>query len=155
MVYETCIILKLYKLLYIIVGTCISWRPYKVLYIRIRSCIILKAIQMNALKCRTLASSMLLWTHTPQHKHIFSLSPIMNWTMCGRCSSSALNRMSTWTCEFMDKTPQTPEEHLVMMIDKAQKTNLHCISKASGSVSSDWLSVKAKKFQDGDQFNRL
>ena len=27
---------------------------------------------MNALKCRTLATKMLLWTHTPQHKQKFS-----------------------------------------------------------------------------------
>ena len=42
----------------------------------------------------------------------------------GVVSSSARNRISTWTCEFMDKTPQIAEEQLVMTIDKAQETKL-------------------------------
>ena len=47
--------------------------------------------------------------------------------MCGRLgvlSSSARDRIHTWTCEFMDKTPQIAEEQLVMTIDKAQETKL-------------------------------
>ena len=42
----------------------------------------------------------------------------------GVVSSSARDRISTWTCEFMDKTPQIAEEQLVMTIDKAQETKL-------------------------------
>ena len=37
-------------------------------------------------------------------------------------SSSA--QIRTWTCEFMDKTPQIAEEQLVMTIDIAQETKL-------------------------------
>ena len=67
---------------------------------------------------------MLLWTHTPQHKQKISLKPIIIEQCVGVVSSSARDRISTWTCEFMDKTPQIAEEQLVMTIDKAQKTKL-------------------------------
>ena len=33
-------------------------------------------------------------------------------------------RIRTWTCEFMDKTPQIAEEQLVMTMDKALETKL-------------------------------
>ena len=39
-------------------------------------------------------------------------------------SSSAGDRIRTWTCEFMDKTPQIAQEQLVIMMDKAQETKL-------------------------------
>ena len=42
----------------------------------------------------------------------------------GGLSSSARDQISTWTCEFMDKTPQIAEEQLVMTIDKVQETKL-------------------------------
>ena len=42
----------------------------------------------------------------------------------GVLSSSACDQISTWTYEFMDKTPQIAEEQLVMTIDKAQETKL-------------------------------
>ena len=69
---------------------------------------------------------MLLWTYTPQHKQKFSLKPIIIEQCVGVHSSSARDRItiSTWTCEFMDKTPQIAEEQLVMTIDKAQETKL-------------------------------
>ena len=67
---------------------------------------------------------MLLWTHTPQHKQKFSLKPIIIEQCVGVLSTSARDRISTWTCEFMDKTPQIAEEQLVMTIDKAQETKL-------------------------------
>ena len=42
----------------------------------------------------------------------------------GVLSSSARDRIRTWTCEFMDKTPQIVEEQLVMTMDKAQGAEL-------------------------------
>ena len=62
--------------------------------------------------------------HTPQHKQKFSLKCILTEQCVGVLSSSAQDRIRTWTCEFMDKTPQIAEEQLVMTIDKAQKTKL-------------------------------
>ena len=64
-------------------------------------------------------------------------------------SSSARDRISTWTCEFMDKTPQIAEEQLVMTIDNASKIQMlafRCFLLTS---------AKAKKFQDGDRSIRL
>ena len=55
---------------------------------------------------------------------IFSLKPIIIEQCVGVLSISACNRINTWTCEFMDKTPQIAEEQLVMTIDKAQETKL-------------------------------
>ena len=45
-------------------------------------------------------------------------------TLKAYTSASARDRISTWTCEFMDTTLQIAEEQLVMMIDKAQETKL-------------------------------
>ena len=42
----------------------------------------------------------------------------------GILSTSARDRIRTWTSEFMDKTPQIAEEQLVMTMDKAQETKL-------------------------------
>ena len=78
---------------------------------------------MNALKCRTLATKMLLWTHTPQHKQNSALNLIIQQRV-GVLSLSARDRIRTWTCEFMDKTPQIAEEQPVMTMDKAQETKL-------------------------------
>ena len=79
---------------------------------------------MNALKCRTLATNVLLQKHTSQHEQKLSLKSIIIEQCVGVLSSSACDRISTWTCEFMDKTPLIAEEQLVMTIDKAQKTKL-------------------------------
>ena len=40
----------------------------------------------------------------------------------GILSLSARDQIHTWTCEFMDKTPQIAEEQLIMMMDKGQET---------------------------------
>ena len=66
---------------------------------------------------------MLLWTHTLSINKL-SLKSIIIQQRVGVLSSSARDRIRTWTCEFMDKTPQIAEEQLVMTMDEAQETKL-------------------------------
>ena len=49
---------------------------------------------MNALKCRTLATKMLLWTHTPQHKQKLGLKSIIIQQRVGILSLSACDQNS-------------------------------------------------------------
>ena len=44
--------------------------------------------------------------------------------MCGHSFLISLDEYFFRACEFMDKTPQRDEEQLIMMMDKAQETQL-------------------------------
>ena len=80
---------------------------------------------------------MLLWTHTPQHKQNSASKSIIIQQRVGVFSSSAGDRIGTWTCKFMDKTPQIAEEQLVMTMDKAQETKLQRYKSNVSVFSAD------------------
>ena len=108
---------------------------------------------MNALKCRTLATKMLLWTHTPQHKQNSALN-LYNWATCGRSflissrSNSYLNlwiygqnSTDSWRTTRYDDG-QSPRSRA----SKVRKLAFRCFLLTS---------AKVKKFQDGDRSIRL
>ena len=107
---------------------------------------------MNVLKCRTLATKMLLWTYTPQTKTQPSI--YYNWTIWGRSFliSSQLdsylnlwiygqNSIDSWRTTRYDDG-QSPRNKA----SKIQKLAFWCFLLTS---------AKAKKFQDGDWLIRL
>ena len=110
---------------------------------------------MNAPKCRTLTTKMLLWMHTPQHKQKLSLK-YHNWTTCRRSflissqSDSYLNlwiyeQNSTDTCSWRATRyddGQSPRNKA----SKIQKSAFRCFLLTS---------AKVKKFQYGDWSIRL
>ena len=88
--------------------------------------------------------------------HLSINKPSLNSNIIEQCVGdlSLSAWICTWTCEFMDKTPQIAEEQLIMMMDKAQETKLwRYKSKRFGFFLL--TSAKAKKFQDGNWLIRL
>ena len=101
--------------------------------------------RMNALKCRTLATKMLLGTHTPQHK------PSHKSIMCGRSFLISSDSYLFRTYEFTDETPQIAEEQLFYDDGQSPRNKASKIQKLAFRLTS----AKAKKFQDGDRSTRL
>ena len=97
---------------------------------------------------------MLLWTHTPQHKQTQPYIIYIIEQCVGILSSSARNWIRTWTCEFYGQNSTnswrtTRYDNGLSPKNKAskiQKLAFRCFLLTS---------VKAKKFQDGDQSVKL
>ena len=85
----------------------------------------------------------------------FSLKSIIIEQCVGVHSTSAHDRICTWTCEFMDKTPQIAEEYITRYDDRQSPRNK--ASKIQKLAFRCFLltSAKAKKLQDGDRSIRL
>ena len=77
------------------------------------------------LLCRTLATNVdqAFFASTLEKSKKLSLKSIII-ECVGVLSTSARDRIHTWTSEFIDKTPQIAEEQLVMTTDKIQETKL-------------------------------